>query len=158
MLLDFGGNLRLSARPGQIDSRLSNRDRIGESTDRRIRSRQGIEIRRHAVAGELAGLFGQTHGPHRIAAIRRGERRQQPSQIVLRRNIVRVGPQRLLIVLDGFPDTARLLQGVCEITVHLGEIGFDPQGLLIVGDGVADLPLVGESDPRDCCALRRNRV
>ncbi len=91
-----------------------------------------------------AGLFGQTHGPHRVAAVRRGERRQQPGQIVLRWNIVRLDPQRLLIVLDGFPDTVRLLEGECEIAVRLDVTGFDPQHLLILPNGIADLPLLEE--------------
>ena len=61
--------------------------------------------------------------PHLLASL---QSRQRGS----RRGEIRLDPQRLLVVADGFPELARLLQGDPEVVVRLGVIGLDPQGLL----------------------------
>ena len=68
---------------------------------------------RHGLVSALPLRFGLLNGP-------------QSRQPVLRFSEIGFDPQRLLVLVDGFPELARLLQGDPQIVVRLGIVGLDP--------------------------------
>src|ERR1017187_4574655 len=81
--LDLLGHLRQAGGVGQVDGLLSASNSIVEAAGGGIGSGEGVEIGHGSVVGELTDPLGQSHGARGIAALRRRERGQQPSQVVL---------------------------------------------------------------------------